>query len=543
MEEIEFKAPEWWWTDPVGKPLRYVYKAMRTDFRDLIPAQYAMLIGNKKSPYFMGEVMQAIIKGDTDDSIFFHATESFWSARINWLRLRHASGGGDTGKQILVRIDLWGLWTAWLSANGKPNSIEEFYMVNISTHAHAQKFFQDGPRAYGEIVEKHFDRINAANAYQEVLLCYRGRLNLQHFEVCDHSTDALRGPLLGVRAVRHWLAANEYWDQGYVPGDDIPRPAIDWKTPEEPPPSPSPLTPEDSPERRSRSSKKRSREGTPANVPATPLWEAAPPPEEGPPLKKSKPPPCPKLTSGTQPTQIIPAAAKAGCPPASTKAGPPMPAGNTLTTSEQRETLDFWTIAAGPEQEASPEQEAVREDKARAAAAAAPAHHSQPQEAAAAPADGQPMEEDASTPADSQAVEAAATPPHSQPQEAAAAPADSQPMDAAETPADAVPAPSQPAPSVGFDVWGLLRKEDEVADWREEDMEREDDPKAGQQSQQRIDEEIDAYAAELTAKAHEKLTPEQILLWEEVKNGKSGCASKCPGCNGCGGRTACKALS
>ena len=54
-----------------------VYRAMRTDFKDLIPAPLDRLTANKNEDHFRVEVMRALVLGSLEESIFPHASESY----------------------------------------------------------------------------------------------------------------------------------------------------------------------------------------------------------------------------------------------------------------------------------------------------------------------------------------------------------------------------------------------------------------------------------------------------------------------------------
>ena len=78
-----FKTPPWWWKGNDGKDLRYVYRAMRPDHADLIPADSNALPLNKNSDEFRVEVMRALCTGSHTESIFLHASTKYHTEHAN----------------------------------------------------------------------------------------------------------------------------------------------------------------------------------------------------------------------------------------------------------------------------------------------------------------------------------------------------------------------------------------------------------------------------------------------------------------------------
>ena len=57
--------------------MRYVFRAMRVDFQDLIPAPVNRLAANKNTDEFRDDVMHALVEGSEEASLFLHASESY----------------------------------------------------------------------------------------------------------------------------------------------------------------------------------------------------------------------------------------------------------------------------------------------------------------------------------------------------------------------------------------------------------------------------------------------------------------------------------
>ena len=59
-------------------------------------------------------------------------------------------------------------------------------------------------------VADNFGVISRSYANKEVLLCYRGRINLDHFAVCEATTDKVLYPYLELLTVREFLETHGF---------------------------------------------------------------------------------------------------------------------------------------------------------------------------------------------------------------------------------------------------------------------------------------------------------------------------------------------
>ena len=109
---------------------------MKTDLSDLLTHTRSKdFIADKYCPEFYDEVMRALVDGSNENSLFLHASLTFWGA-FAFHSMGRANRGENWDDQIMVRIDIWAMWQAWLAANptGRKNCVDEFYMVNLGTN-------------------------------------------------------------------------------------------------------------------------------------------------------------------------------------------------------------------------------------------------------------------------------------------------------------------------------------------------------------------------------------------------------------------------
>ena len=191
-----FHCPGWWWRDCKGKPIRYVYRAMRTDHSDLIPVEEHLLPASKHTDEFRIDVVKACMTGSNIASPFLHASFSYWEAR-KFNVMGHCRRGENRNDQCIVRIDLWGLYQDWLQRANTPgaqptDTKHEFWMIDLSELRATKKFFSKAPAHYGPYVEQHWGQfVGIRHANKEVLLCWRGRINL-NFSPCWTTVSTLR---------------------------------------------------------------------------------------------------------------------------------------------------------------------------------------------------------------------------------------------------------------------------------------------------------------------------------------------------------------
>ena len=190
--------PAWWPRDLHGKPLRYVYRAMRPDYRDLFPCDDRRLSPDKTEDQFRFDVVKACVEGSTTTSPFLHASTNYFATR-KWHIFGHTRRHERAEDQKMVQIDMWGLYQDWMEkliSDPHRSRLCEFWIIDLSHQKATKTFFSKAPEKYGPYVAAQFAEFcTNVHSAKEVLLCWRGRINLNHFWVVD----PMGAPLLGLR--------------------------------------------------------------------------------------------------------------------------------------------------------------------------------------------------------------------------------------------------------------------------------------------------------------------------------------------------------
>ena len=133
---------------------------MKADLSDLLTHTRSKdFIADKYCPEFYDEVMRALVDGSNENSLFLHASLTFWGA-FAFHSMGRSNRNENWDDQIMVRIDIWAMRQAWLAANptGRKNFVDEFYMVNLGTNEEQTKFWinknHKKPADHGPYVEK-----------------------------------------------------------------------------------------------------------------------------------------------------------------------------------------------------------------------------------------------------------------------------------------------------------------------------------------------------------------------------------------------------
>ena len=184
--------PKWW---PIwgNKPVTHVYRIMRVDMDDLqmVREDVEKMQGYERGgEMFKSETLRAVLYGSKGfRSPFLHCSicptvAQKWGA----MSACNARLTDPTREVLTVRIDIW----AWHQSGTMPNGA----IIDLS-NSNAQHMFVERPNDGLPTVssDEMWEAIRLSRLFKEVLLCWRGKVPLQYFEVINDNTGIVLGKL------------------------------------------------------------------------------------------------------------------------------------------------------------------------------------------------------------------------------------------------------------------------------------------------------------------------------------------------------------
>ena len=197
QQDLKRCLPRFWPKERGGKPLQKVYRAMSRGYSDLsYQFHHAM-----REPDYSDEMRKcvavAVTHGSKERSPFFHTSKSISKSR-KYAKLGANYRGEDPDAQLFCCLHIYEMFCDDVL---KPGDV-----IDLSDTDAVTAFFDKKPGDYGAWFEENFYKCcNYAMRSEEVLIKWRGCLDLQYFSVVDDVTGKDYGPLLE-----------------YVPADKLP---------------------------------------------------------------------------------------------------------------------------------------------------------------------------------------------------------------------------------------------------------------------------------------------------------------------------------
>lgn len=173
--------PQWW---PLGtrmanrrEPVRYVWRTMRVDVKDLALVPHRLHYIDRESDKYKTEVYRAALFASNYHSPWLHVASTWEGA--NWF-----ASAGQTNRneqvedQILCRIDLKKLYDQGI--------IRQHSLIDLQNAQAFEKYFWKGPVDYGwpRNLADNWNRCKAQTSKnQELMLEWRGEIPWDAFEV------------------------------------------------------------------------------------------------------------------------------------------------------------------------------------------------------------------------------------------------------------------------------------------------------------------------------------------------------------------------
>ena len=197
QQDLKRCLPRFWPKERGGKPLQKVYRAMSRGYSDLsYQFHHAM-----REPDYSDEMRKcvavAVTHGSKERSPFFHTSKSISKSR-KYAKLGANYRGEDPDAQLFCCLHIYEMFCDDVL---KPGDV-----IDLSDTDAVTAFFDKKPGDYGAWFEENFYKCcNYAMRSEEVLIKWRGCLDLRYFSVVDDVTGKDYGPLLE-----------------YVPADKLP---------------------------------------------------------------------------------------------------------------------------------------------------------------------------------------------------------------------------------------------------------------------------------------------------------------------------------